>query len=229
VNTTALGVGLGIPFCGNVATAIPTWWDLDGTITAPTAAYQSIGAASFAASLVNLANPGTYDLVVGNAPAWAAGTGWVFDGINDYLKTGIVPGDGWSMVVQFSDFADGIIGAIAGAYTSATTRFLVSVDRRPGAQGVFYQQGEFLKVSPGIVSGNLAISGQYGYRNGSVDSAAISGWSGVNTADIYIGCFNLAGTDNSYSSVKIKAIAIYPYTLTADNVAALTTRMGALT
>jgi hypothetical protein len=61
------------------------WWDLDGTITSCIAAYQPKGAASYAASKVNLANPGTYDLTNGNDPSWSASTGWTFDGVDDHL------------------------------------------------------------------------------------------------------------------------------------------------
>ena len=62
------------------------WWlaggiDPDDCI----AAYQPKGAASYAASKVNLANPGTYDLTNGNDPSWSASTGWTFDGVDDHL------------------------------------------------------------------------------------------------------------------------------------------------
>jgi len=62
------------------------WWlaggiDPDDCI----AAYQPKGAASYAASKVNLANPGTYDLTNGNDPSWSADNGWTFDGVNDHL------------------------------------------------------------------------------------------------------------------------------------------------
>jgi hypothetical protein len=42
------------------------------------AAYQPKGAASLAASYVNLANPGTHDLSTTSAPEWSASTGWGF-------------------------------------------------------------------------------------------------------------------------------------------------------
>ena len=62
------------------------WW-LAGGIDPDdcVAAYQPKGAASYAASKVNLANPGTYDLTNGNDPSWSASTGWTFDGVDDHL------------------------------------------------------------------------------------------------------------------------------------------------
>jgi len=59
------------------------WW-LAGGINAANciAAYQPIGAADYATSKVNLANPGTYDAYEGTAPDWSAVTGWTFDSTN---------------------------------------------------------------------------------------------------------------------------------------------------
>lgn len=50
------------------------------------AAFQPKSVASYAASKINLVNPGTYDLVNGVAfPSWAIATGWTFNGANQYL------------------------------------------------------------------------------------------------------------------------------------------------
>jgi len=58
------------------------WWDLNGTIKSCVAAYQPVGAADYAASKVNLLNPGTYNLSDGVAyPDWASATGWTFERI----------------------------------------------------------------------------------------------------------------------------------------------------
>ncbi len=82
------------------------WW-LAGGIpqSACVAAYQPKGAASYAASLVNLANPGTYNAAAGNAPDWDASNGWMFVKANsNYLKTNINPVDGWSVTVRYSNY-----------------------------------------------------------------------------------------------------------------------------
>lgn len=79
-----------------------TWWTAGGA-TGCVAAYQPIGAASLAASYVNLANPGTYDLAVGggaSAPAFDAATGWGFDGTNRWLATGISPAQPLTILVR---------------------------------------------------------------------------------------------------------------------------------
>ena len=84
---SALGPGSGSAAVMGGAAPVPDWWDLGGTIACCVAAYQPKGAASYAASLINLANPGTYDATAGVAPTWAAGTGWSFDG-TQWLSSG---------------------------------------------------------------------------------------------------------------------------------------------
>ena len=51
------------------------WWQSGGA-SGCVAAYQAKGAANYAASLVNLANPGTLDLTIAVAPSWTAAAGW---------------------------------------------------------------------------------------------------------------------------------------------------------
>ena len=57
------------------ASSASTWWDLGGTITSCVAAYQPKGAADLAASYVNLANPGTYDLAPDGSPSFNTNDG----------------------------------------------------------------------------------------------------------------------------------------------------------
>ena len=57
------------------------WWDLNGTLTTCVAAYKAVGAADFAASKVNLVNPGSDNLSDGTTtPTWSSGGGWDFVG-----------------------------------------------------------------------------------------------------------------------------------------------------
>ncbi len=92
--------------------AAAPWWMAAGV--APIVAYQAKGAASYAASKVNLAQPGTYNATEGVAPSWAAETGWTFDGISQYLRTQLAHGDtgqNWSMFVRFSNLLQPSVGA----------------------------------------------------------------------------------------------------------------------
>ena len=83
-------------------------WYLRGGIARANcvAAYAAKAAASLAASYVNLANPGTYNLTTTSAPSWANATGWSFNGTANYLNTGIVPNSkNWTYIAAFTDSA----------------------------------------------------------------------------------------------------------------------------
>lgn len=83
-------------------------------------AYQSRGAASYAASLVNLANPGLHDLVSGaTAPGWSTETGW--DASNSgYLITDITPTETTFVLCIYSGITSAggkyAFGVIASGY-----------------------------------------------------------------------------------------------------------------
>lgn len=81
---------------------VTSWW-LSGGIPAANciAVYQPKGAASYAASKINLANPGTYDATEGVAPSWAAETGWTGNGSTMFLITGLA-NSGYSIVFRYS-------------------------------------------------------------------------------------------------------------------------------
>lgn len=67
------------------------------------AAYQPKGAASLAASYINLANPGTGDATVTTPPTFDASRGWIFNGTSQFIKTGIVPDANTSVIIKFTD------------------------------------------------------------------------------------------------------------------------------
>lgn len=75
-------VGSRICTSPNVGSA-SNWWEVDGKTTV--AAYQAVGAADLATSLVNLANPGVNNLVVNNPGnlSFSTAEGWIFPGLND--------------------------------------------------------------------------------------------------------------------------------------------------
>lgn len=77
------GYGISVRESG-VAVAASNWWEVAGKTCV--AAYQAKGAASYAASKVNLAGAGTYDLVDGTTyPTWDTALGWICNG--QYLVT----------------------------------------------------------------------------------------------------------------------------------------------
>ena len=82
-----------------------TPWYLAGGVSAPQAAYQAKGAASLAASYVNLANPGTNNASPsGTEPAFSTANGWTFSGAA-HLASGATFGAAWTMYVRFTQHA----------------------------------------------------------------------------------------------------------------------------
>lgn len=209
----------GVSVHGGRAASGGDWWDYTGVV----AAYDAKNASSQANSYVNLANPGTYDLTLGAAPSWANGTGWTFNGSSHYLKTGITPSDGWSMLVSFASVTNA--GVAAGAFGATPGRFFIYPDRSGvityGYGGAFYDR------SPGLTSGVIGIAGAQGYRNGSADGSAFSAWVGT-SVEIYIGAQNTNGTTENRLAGEITALWLGSTTLSSGDVSSLSTAMAAL-
>lgn len=206
--------------------AAVSWW-LSGAISAADCyqAHQAKGAASLAASYSNLNDPGTHDAGVGVAPDWDAGNGWKFNGTNHYLTTTFQPDNDQSqtMIAQFTNFSDPQM--LAGAANAAGNIFAL----RPNhASGSVYYNGGVLVVAPSLTSGNTAIAGNQGYRDGVADGGAIAGYGGSCPYAVYIGCWNDAGSPTNYGAVYLQAYAIYTVTITAAQVAAVRAAMAAL-
>lgn len=204
--------------------AAADWWSVPGQTCV--AAYKAIGATDLAASYVNLANPGTYNAAPGVAPTLSAG-GWTFDG-TQWLATGIAPTTlDWTLIVRFSG-CSAALSALAGSYRSFSGRYPgMYIYNRVSAK-VSYAQDSAISVSPAISDGILAVAGAYGYRNGAIDSTAISPYEYAANLQIYIGAHNFNSIAADILTGTIAAIAIYSTTLSAADVAALTARMAAL-
>lgn len=204
-------------------------WYTAGGAPVPVAAYQPKRAASLAASYVNLANPGTYDVAPGTAPSFDTATGWTFNGSTQYLTTGVQPETGWTMLVRFSGFPLTGNNIICGSRTNAGTNsayFLGAVDAL-GSNYMHYGHGQIVGTTPRIAAGVIGIAGAHGYRNGVADGATI-GAANDAFAVIFVGARNLAGSANMFSACNVVALAIYNSTLTAGQIAAVSAAMAAL-
>lgn len=201
------------------------WWLAGGVAAGDcVAAYQAKGAASYAASKVNLANPGTYDAADGAAyPTWYAATGWTFDGTK-WLTTEVIPQSTNSMIVSM---AGSNSSYVCGCSISNTHRFSFLL----GSPSYWlYGTGAAATVSsPAVTGGVLALAGVKAYRDGDYLSSSGSLW-----GNLSIGCAIGAArtTGGAVLSAKltgiITAFAFYSATLTATQVAAITAAMQAL-
>jgi hypothetical protein len=193
------------------------------------AAYQPKGAASLAASYVNLANPGVNNAAPGVAPTWDAATGWIFNGSTQFLKTGIIGAESLTMIIRFLDASVSVnqeLCGSTGAGVGSATRFRI-VNNLNGQRAYYYGSAVTNRVTPSVTNGIMALAGNNGYFNGVPDGTPTGTWSGTG-ADNYIGASNFAGTTIGFSIVKVQAFGIWPSILTPAEVATVSAAMAAL-
>lgn len=211
---------------GSPSVADTPWW-LSGGVSAANAiaVYQPKGAASLAASYVNLANPGTYNAAPGTAPTFDAGTGWTFDGSTQYLTTGVpMNGSGdFSALLRVSGVSD-----VGQAFGHGSFGF------RPSLNGslAYYVNGGGVSKAPIVSNGVMAVT-DYAYRNGISEGLAQLStlWSG--TFYPHIGASNSVATSatgeaNVFFPGSIIALAVYSGLLTAPQVLAISNAMSLL-
>jgi hypothetical protein len=208
--------------------AVAPWW-LSGGISAADVAgvWQPKGAASLAASYLRLAgdqgNANIDPAIVGGVAPGFGADGWV--GGTSYLRSGILPASGWSGIVRFSDFV-----------ANATSQYLFSSFTAPNYFGIqqykdariYYDYGTYEKYAlVPLTSGVLAIAGTRCYRNGVDEGITSASWSGgANTVDIKFMAWS--GGTILFWTGKVQAIAIYKTTISAAQVAAVTTAVNLL-
>lgn len=205
--------------------AATSWWVVPGATCV--CAYAPKGAASYAASLSNLANPGTYDAAEGVAPSWATGTGWTFNGADTYLDTGWDPTTAnRTMLVCFSGHTGaGSWSILCGqqSYIAGNNLSLGSVFANQAA----YKGGSTVFVAPLLSAGVLAIAGNTGYRDGESE-CTLSDYGADQAYSVYIGAENYINSAIRYGNGNILALALYSDTLTSTEVATVSAAMAAL-
>lgn len=197
-----MGMGLGR---SAVSAAEVPWW-LAGGAPTPVAVYQPKGAASLAASYVNLANPGTYDAAPGVAPTFDAATGWTFNGSTQYLTTGIVPSATWSLVIRVSGLSS-VSGIVCGSRNGIGIKEF-GLWPNTGTNRI-YSNGSRITLAGGNAACVMAVADRSTYLDGSADSASVPGGSYTGDYAILIGKFNNAGTAALGCNGRILALALW--------------------
>jgi hypothetical protein len=188
------------------------WWAGGGAGSIVYQAQQPEGAASYAASKVNLPNPGTHDVTDGDTPAWDATNGWILTaGENHYLITDFIPDANKSAVIKFSGVAAPDDAYLFGSYTGVGMSF--QIIPKLATNKVRYGNGGASDKTPALLEGVLIIAGNKCYRNGVDDGITLTDWSGVSTHVVHIGRLNRA-SPTGYITANIKAFALYDGVLT---------------
>lgn len=210
------------------AAAASSWW-LAGGIAAANciAAYQPKGAASYAASKVNLANPGTYDATDGDAyPTWDA-SGWAGVGASSqFLRTGVIPKINYSFIIRYETNS-----AYAGYALASGTFYSSSLGAAPKwtDNKCYFNNGGYFGYSTPTLTGTMATSGSSCYLNGAYIGLTNAAFTGTSSLDVYIFATHNTGTvAASFWTGKIHALAIYDVSLDATQIGLLTTAINAL-
>lgn len=216
------GMGFALPLEANgIVAAVPptpTWYD---GLTNLVAVYQPKGAANLVDSYTNIINPGTFDAAPGVAPTFVAASGWVFNGINQYLTTGVVPGASWTCIISLD-----------GPHFNTTCPMLV-FDGIAGSFGFQFQTGNTLRFYNGgqqqvaYTSPTVAtIAGSDGYIDG-VDVATVAGTS-TNILPAFLGCANISGVPSQFQNGIIAAAAFCSSIQTAGQILTASLALAAL-
>lgn len=221
------GLGVTVSRRAVSAAAEADWWEVAGKTCV--AAYQAKAAASYAASLVNLASSGTYDLTEGSAPTWASATGWTFNGSSQYLVTAATLTDACSVLVAFSGSTLNsaqcvLIGNIKAGWVSE----LYMANDFTDANRYFSNSSYDGKTSTAdaVASGVMGIAGKAGYYNGASEVTLPAG-SMTYSEGLVIGCMDFFGFCYWFNG-NIQAIALYSDTLTSGEVETVSDAMAAL-
>lgn len=229
--------GIGINIVTPMSAAATPWW-LSGGISAADVAgvWQAKGAASLAASYLRLAgNEGNANIDpavigVGVAPTWNTIDGWVGNGLA-WLDTGIVPVENSLLIVRFTNANDETNQAGCYSTTNASWRF-----------GVRAKQNAIPPLSSRYWGGSLSASGidgtsfnngiislynQHGYRNTTIDSAAMTHTLAYYSIAI-LGVKSGAGTAIFKTSSNIQAVFIGKPGISLVQFQALVTAIAAL-
>lgn len=205
-----------------------TWYYAGGIAAANCIiAYQPKGAADYAASKVNLANPGTYNATDGAAfPTWDAVNGWIFNGSTQYLTTGYIPAAGQtkSLIARLSDAVTSnfpLIGTQANA-----NKFGVMANSAWQGGRTYGNGSPTVTVLGQLTGGVFAVAGNQGYLNGVPEGGVITAHAGVLIA-IRVGHDFSSGADGWYQGY-LQALAVYDITLSAEQVLAVYAKMAAL-
>jgi hypothetical protein len=222
-----------------MAREVLPWWNPDGATPggvggSTVGAYQAKSAASYPASLINLANPSTNDLVEGNgAVPWAAGTGWgLVNAAQQYFDTGIVPilnPVTWSVLIQYSNMAAGTFSPFGLLDTIPVNGgFWCQHWTAGGAMRCRHGNFNISSNAPTLTSGNYGFAAKQPYRNGVAEGVAMAAGVGLTDLSIFLGAFSSNGVSSQWPTFDCEAFVVYNVTLTAPQVLARATAMAAL-
>ena len=201
------------------------------------AAYRAKGVASYSASLVNLANPGTYDAIDdggASSPGWNTTDGWV-GGSGKYLRSDIYPSidQTTTVIIRFSDMGGPsyICGSKKDLPLAEGYSYYIGDYPMGGNFFIFNGSSEHSVEIAYQTDGVICISGNRVYFNGILQSGElINDGNPQQSAPVNLLGYHLEnGAPTNYGEdVKIQAEVWYNVVLTPEQMATVSSAMAAL-
>ena len=206
------------------AAPVATPWYLSGGVSASdcVGAYKAKGAASLAASKVNLANPGTYDLSSTADPTFDTTTGWYFIS-GKHLQTGITPTSTYSFVGRLNGVEVSNWRSLGGLWSVANGKYNIAWN---GSNWYISVGGSDVNSTSTATSGVFAIVNRYLYVDAVKKTSQAS--AAANSLTFSMGA---PTADAGYGTNCVEyclAFALYSSVLTEEQLLAITTAMNAL-
>lgn len=208
-----VGGGAGVQMGGGGGGGAP-WWQLPGRTCL--AAYSPADAASYAASLTNLA--GGTAMIEQSAPEWVEGSGWRWSATTQWLDTNIAPAEGMTMVVQVASIPPATF--VCGAWNAGASKGF-GVTRTTHGYRAYWNGGSYIS-SDQMADDTLGIAGNTPYANG-VAYPSMAAWGATISNTIAIGRMNGFATGR-LTDGYIRRFALYAEALTADEMLILHNR-----
>lgn len=214
------------------------WWDPYRRGYDVHSAHRGRGAVSKAESYRDLTGQGNH-LIEGSALNWQRELGWEFrevagipDPVNPWLVSNFVPASDQSQTIMMEFTDNSGAAAFAG---------IVEIIYDPGpiiglfglgtevATATYQNGGTSHQVAPFIASGNLAVAGNKGYRNGVEEAGTIPPWPEFTPSlPCFVGASNANGVAMGFGEFNGVGIVFFRETLPAEEVMVVRTAMAGL-
>jgi hypothetical protein len=178
--------------------------------------------ANYAASLVNIANPGAHDAITGVLPSWAAATGWfgpIFP-VRCFLITDIVPDtQNAAYFASYSGFYDGLTNISLLGGSGVLLHRTVGMVRAGNYSPI-------KDVTGGTSNGVLGVNKETIYLNGIAIDILLAPPPALTGDALYLLGNNLSGVNNfGVINMYCESIAIYKPGITPAQAAAVSWAM----
>lgn len=187
------------------ATAAATPWYLAGGAPTPVAVYQPKGAASLAASYVNLITPGTNDMIVGVAPTLIT-AGWLGNGSAYLIVPFLVDARSHTILCRFTNvnINERVFGTVMVNHFELRPMYPLSdhCEYRCGP-------GATVFVAPQIATGTIAMAANNLYRNGLSDGTGDLANAAATVSTYVLGTNNGGLPIGVLNGGSIQAVAIW--------------------